>query len=66
MKFSKYYIFIIGLALTFSITSCNEDSFLDKEPIGKLSSETYLETDEEVKTVIVGIYNSMQNNLLVS
>lgn len=62
MKFSKYYIFLIGLAMTFSITSCNEDNFLDKEPIGKLSSETYLETDEEVKTVIVGIYNSMQNN----
>ncbi|MPQ47236.1 RagB/SusD family nutrient uptake outer membrane protein [Marinifilum sp. N1E240] len=62
MKYSKYYKYIIGLALTFSIASCNEDDFLDKEPIGKLSTETYMETDAEVKTVIVGIYNSMQNN----
>ncbi|MDE5419018.1 RagB/SusD family nutrient uptake outer membrane protein [Labilibaculum sp. DW002] len=62
MKYSKYYKFILGLAIAFASTSCNEDSFLDIEPKGKLSSDTYLETEEEVKTVVVGIYNSMQHN----
>ncbi|BAX81045.1 RagB/SusD family nutrient uptake outer membrane protein [Labilibaculum antarcticum] len=62
MKYSKYYKFILGIAVAFSSASCNEDSFLDVEPKGKLSSDTYLTTEAEVKTVVVGVYNNMQEN----
>ncbi|MRT93971.1 RagB/SusD family nutrient uptake outer membrane protein [Ancylomarina sp. 16SWW S1-10-2] len=62
MKYLKYYKYILGIAVAFSTASCNEDSFLNVEPKGKLSSDTYLETEAEVKTVVVGVYNSMQEN----
>jgi hypothetical protein len=58
----KYLKYILGIAVAFSTASCNEDSFLNVEPKGKLSSETYLKTEAEVKTVVVGVYNSMQEN----
>jgi len=53
---------MIVLAATLSVVSCNEDDFLNVDPTGRLTSETYLKTTDEVKTAVVGIYNAMQNN----
>ncbi|PKQ64882.1 hypothetical protein BZG02_03245 [Labilibaculum filiforme] len=62
MKYSKYYKFILGLAIAFSSTSCNEDEFLEIDPTGRVTSDNFLNTDSEVKLAIVGVYNAMQNN----
>ena len=60
MKFSKRYKIIFVIALAF-MGSCSKD-FLDVPPTGRLTSESYLKTNEEVKAAIVGVYNSMQTN----
>ncbi len=61
MKTSIIYKYVL-LFVVLLIASCNEDDFLTKDPIGKLSSDVYLQTDDEVKTAIVGVYNAMQTN----
>lgn len=60
MKFLNRYKIVAGLSIL-ALSSCSE-SFLDISPKGALTSETYLKTDEDVKTAIVGVYNSMQHN----
>ena len=62
MKHKIIYKFILVLAVAFSTSSCNEDKFLDVDPNGRLTSESYLKTEAEVKTALVGVYNSMQYN----
>ena len=50
------------LVLVIALVSCNEDKFLDIDPTGRLTSDSFLKTDDEVKAAIVGVYNAMQNN----
>ncbi|WP_372774304.1 RagB/SusD family nutrient uptake outer membrane protein [Mangrovibacterium sp.] len=60
MKFIKHYKIIAGLSLL-ACVSCSE-SFLEVSPKGALTSETYLKTDDEAKTALIGVYNTMQHN----
>lgn len=60
MKFLNRYKFIAGLSILL-LSGCSE-SFLDVAPTGRLTSESYLTTDDEVKTALIGVYNSMQHN----
>ncbi|MGE4587581.1 MAG: RagB/SusD family nutrient uptake outer membrane protein [Mangrovibacterium sp.] len=60
MKIINKYQIMLGLIIILS--SCNEDKFLDIDPTGRQTSDSYLKTDEEVKSAIVGVYNAMQNN----
>lgn len=60
MKLTKIYKLILVLGIL-ALSSCSK-SFLDVAPTGRLTSESYLQTDAEVKTAIVGVYNAMQNN----
>jgi len=60
MKFLNRYKLIAGLSILL-FSSCSE-SFLEVEPTGRLTSESYLKTDDEVKTAMIGVYNSMQHN----
>ncbi len=60
MKFLNRYKFIAGLSILL-LAGCSE-SFLDIDPTGRLTSESYLQTDDEVKTALIGVYNSMQHN----
>ena len=60
MKFFNRYKIFAGLSVL-ALSSCSE-SFLEVSPKGALTSETYLKTDDDVKTAMVGVYNSMQHN----
>jgi len=60
MKLLNRYKILAGLSIL-ALTSCSE-SFLEVSPKGALTSETYLKTDDDVKTALVGVYNSMQHN----
>lgn len=48
------------LILVIFFTSCND--FLEVEPYGQISSENYLNTEEEVYTALIGVYDLMQYN----
>jgi len=54
----KKYIYISLIAL--SICSC-DDSFLDKEPKGSLSVETFYTNEEEATQAVNAIYDGIQN-----
>lgn len=43
------------------IASCSKD-FLEVKPIGNLTSENYLKTNQEVYTAMIGIYDQIQYN----
>jgi hypothetical protein len=60
MKFLNRYKLLAGLVVLL-FSSCSE-SFLDVDPTGRLTSESYLKTEDEVKTAMIGVYNSMQHN----
>lgn len=60
MKFLNRNILIAGLVMLL-FSSCKE-TFLDVAPTGRLTSESFLKTDDEVKTAIIGVYNLMQHN----
>ncbi len=62
MKYSKLFKYILGIAVAISSTSCNEDEFLEIDPTGSVTSDNFLNTEDEVKLAIVGVYNAMQNN----
>lgn len=62
MKYLKIFKYILGIAIAISSSSCNEDEFLEIDPTGRVTSDNFLNTDNEVKLAIVGVYNAMQNN----
>lgn len=62
MKYLKIFKYILGVAIAISSTSCNEDDFLEIDPTGRVTSDNFLNTEDEVKLAIVGVYNAMQNN----
>ncbi|MFA9370239.1 MAG: RagB/SusD family nutrient uptake outer membrane protein [Labilibaculum antarcticum] len=62
MKYLKIFKYILGIAIAISCSSCNEDEFLEIDPIGSVASDDFLKTDSEVKQAIVGVYNAIQNN----
>lgn len=56
--FSKISLLLL---LAFTLGSCSED-FLKVDPIGNMSSENYLQTEDEVRTALVGVYDLIQFN----
>jgi len=57
----KKLIFSLSLLIVLAFAGCSKD-FLEVEPIGQLSSDNFLKTDNEVKMATMGIYNKIQNN----
>ena len=51
----------ISLLLGLILAGCSED-FLNVDPIGKLSTDNYLNNDDEVHKALIGVYNEIQNN----
>ena len=59
-KISKYLI--TGL-LVFLFASCEED-FLEKNPLDSTSSQNFWNSEEDVETVLVGVYSRLKENYL--
>ncbi len=57
MKNLKYNIYVLFLIL---IGAACSDSVLDKDPVGKFSSDDYLTTEEEAESAIIGVYDFLQ------
>lgn len=55
MKTIKYII--LSLFLVVSITSCSD--FLDKEPNGELTPETYFNNENELNSFLLGVYSPL-------
>jgi hypothetical protein len=52
---------IYCLLLVFAFAGCSKD-FLEVAPFGKLSSDNFLKTDNDVRLATMGIYNKIQQN----
>jgi hypothetical protein len=48
------------LLLALSLASCDEDEFLSIDETGAISSDSYLTTESEVESAMVGVYNKIQ------
>jgi len=60
MKYLNSKILMIGILLVF-LSSCSKD-FLDVKPVGRLTSDNYLKTNEQVKSALIGVYATIQYN----
>jgi hypothetical protein len=59
----RYRIFLLMIpALLLVLTPACKDEFLEVDPAGKLSSEVFPQTDEEIYSAIIGGYAKMQWN----
>ena len=54
-------IYKLSLLLVIAFAGCSKD-FLEVEPMGKISSDNYLNTDEEVRLALIGVYDIIQYN----
>jgi len=54
---------IFGVALLSILVSCNED-FLEKNPLNSVSSQTFWESEDDVKSGLTGVYSRLQQNFL--
>lgn len=54
------YKFLVISAVVF-LGSCSKD-FLNIEPVGRVTSDNYLQKPEEVKSALIGVYATMQYN----
>ena len=59
MKKIIYNLSVLVL-LILAFAGCSKD-FLEVEPIGQLSSDNFLKTDNDVKLATMGVYNKIQN-----
>jgi tetratricopeptide (TPR) repeat protein len=60
-RMKKTLLYKIPLLLfVLLMASCNEDEFLSIEEPGVLTSDTYLTTEDQVESAVVGIYNKLQ------
>lgn len=57
----KKYI-IYALTLLMAVTSC--DSFLDKQPLDQLASETFWKTESDVEMALTACYSMLNNSLM--
>lgn len=60
MKYINSKILITGILLVF-LSSCSKD-FLDVKPVGRLTSDSFLKTNEQVKSALIGVYATIQYN----
>ncbi|WP_291854673.1 RagB/SusD family nutrient uptake outer membrane protein [Marinilabilia sp.] len=61
MKRNRIFLLMIP-ALLLVLTPACKDEFLEVDPAGKLSSEVFPQTDEEIYSAIIGGYAKMQWN----
>ncbi len=57
----RIYKIALLLFAVVGYTACSSD-FLEHEPIGKLASENYLQTESEAQAALYGLYDRMQVN----
>jgi starch-binding outer membrane protein, SusD/RagB family len=57
----KNILYKLSILLVVFIAGCSKD-FLEVAPIGQLSTDNFLKTDNDVKMAIVGVYNKIQEN----
>lgn len=57
----KKIIYSISLLLVVLIAGCSKD-FLEVAPVGQLTTDNFLKTDNDVKMAIMGVYNKIQEN----
>ena len=60
MKYLKSKILILGILIVF-LSSCSKD-FLNVKPVGRLSGDDFLKTNEQVKQALIGVYATIQYN----
>lgn len=54
-------IYKFSLLFLLALTGCSKD-FLEVNPIGKISSDNFLNNDEEVRQALIGVYDIIQHN----
>ncbi len=57
----KRILYSLSLLVVLVIAGCSKD-FLEVAPIGQLSSDNFLKTDNDVKLATMGVYNKIQQN----
>ncbi len=60
MKYLNSKILMTGLLLIF-LSSCSKD-FLEVKPVGRLTGDDYLKTNEQIKSALIGVYATIQYN----
>lgn len=60
IRITSYKSFVAGLLTLFLVTACSED-FLEKKPLGQLSSETFFSTSEHAVLSTNAVYNLLRN-----
>jgi len=60
MKYLNSKILMIGLLIVI-FSSCSK-SFLEVKPVGRLTGDDYLKTNEQVKSALIGVYATIQYN----
>jgi hypothetical protein len=57
----KKIIYSLSILIVLAFAGCSKD-FLEVEPVGQLTSDNFLKTDNDVKLATMGIYNKIQQN----
>lgn len=52
-----------GLLILISLVACNDD-FLEKNPLNSVSSQTFWDSEDDVKSGLAGVYSRLQQNFL--
>lgn len=52
---------IYSIILVLALAGCSKD-FLEISPVGQLTSDNFLKTDNDVKLAVMGVYNKIQEN----
>ncbi|MEK6481481.1 RagB/SusD family nutrient uptake outer membrane protein [Catalinimonas sp. 4WD22] len=60
MKNSNITYILMGL-LSFTLISCNEDDFLQEDPVTNLSTQTFFESEQDFRQATNAIYTNLQN-----
>lgn len=60
MKYLNSKILMIGLLIVI-FSSCSKN-FLEVKPVGRLTGDDYLKTNEQVKSALIGVYATIQYN----
>ncbi|WPP51985.1 RagB/SusD family nutrient uptake outer membrane protein [Catalinimonas niigatensis] len=59
MKNSNITYLLIGL-LSFALISCNEDDFLQEDPVTNLSTQTFFESEQDFRQATNAVYTNLQ------
>ena len=54
-------IYILIILSFFTLISCNQDEFLDKQPYDRVTSENIITDYKSLETVVKGSYNFFQD-----